>query len=115
MSANSAPPRRSLNTSSTRFITSTLLDFMLADPGINPLCVPIMQGWVIHNGQVLAIAIGSQVTTSFKDQTQAILKCKCNNFGMASRRSNNLAASLHQLRHGAEVFLGVCLLHEITT
>src|SRR5712692_2688964 len=97
MSANSAPPRRSLKTSSTRFRTSAFVDFMLAYLLVNPCCMPVVQAGVVDHGQVFEVAVGAKVGRSLEYQTQAVCKAQRNNLRMAAGRADDLPALLDQL------------------
>src|SRR5262249_33046921 len=105
MSARFAPPRRSLNTSSTRFATSALVDFMFADLGVEPCCMPIVQAGVVDHGQVLKVPVRPQVGRTLEGQAQPIGECHRANLRMAAGGGDDLAALLYQLLDRPEVDL----------
>src|SRR5262245_15876271 len=100
MSANSAPPRRSLKTSSTRLNTSALVDFMLAHLVVDPGGVPVVQPRVVDQGQVLRVPVRAQVGTALEGQAQAVGEGQGDHLGVAAGRAGDLAALLGQLLAG---------------
>src|SRR5258708_180163 len=101
MSWNSAPPRRSLNTSLTLFVTSALVDFMRANLLLNPCGVPIVKTEVINRGHLLHVFVRPQVCGPFPHEAQAVRKRQASDLGMAARRGHRLTAVFHQFLDGA--------------
>src|SRR5205823_7763308 len=106
MSANSAPPSRSLKTSSTRCATSRLLDFMLAHLLVDPCAMPVVQAGVVDHAQVLHVAVGPQVGAALECQAQAVGEGQRDHLGVAAGGADHLAALLDKLLDGPLVHLG---------
>src|SRR5262245_13827771 len=115
MSANSAPPSRSLKTSSTRFRTSALVDFMLAYLLVDPCGMPIVQACVVDDAKILHIPVRSQVGRTLEGQAQPIGERQRDNLGVAAGGADDLAALLDQLLDRPEVDLRAGLRHEVGT
>src|SRR5262249_30338453 len=109
MSANSAPPRRSPNTSLTRCATTTLVDFMLAHLLVDPCGVPVVQAGGVDDAQVLHVPVGPQVGRALEAQAQAVGEGQRDDLGMAAGAADGLAALLDQLLDGPLVDLGDAL------
>src|SRR5262245_19524198 len=102
MSARFAPPRRSLNTSSTRLRTSAFVDFMLAYLLVDPCAMPIVQVGVVDHGQILEVAVGPQVGRSLEGQLEPIGEGQRANLRMAAGGADDLASLFSQLLDRAE-------------
>src|SRR5215469_9646683 len=111
MSENSAPPRRSLNTSSTRRASSALVDFMLAYLGVDPCGVPVVQARVVDDGQVFEVAVGAEVGRPLEGEAQAVGEGQRHHLGVAAGGADDLAALFGQLGDGTLVDLRRCLGH----
>src|SRR5262245_59929606 len=106
MSANSAPPRRSPNTSLTRCATTALVDFMFADLLVDPCGMPVVQAGVVDHAQVLHVPIRPEIGAALEGQAHAVGEGQRDQLGVAAGTADGLAALLHQLLDGALVDLG---------
>src|SRR5437588_6059460 len=66
MSHSSAPSRRMRSNSSMRSLIWASVAFMFAHQLVNPCGVPIVQGRIVVQGKLFAVAVGPQVRTPFQ-------------------------------------------------
>src|SRR5262245_22128644 len=94
MSWNSAPPSRRRKISSTRCWMTSLVDLPLTVFLVDPGGVPVVQGGVVEQGELLDVSVRPQVRAALENQLQLVGEAQGRYFRVTARRGNGHAAGL---------------------
>src|SRR6516162_4478354 len=84
---NSAPSRRMRRTSSTRCRTVAFVGLLMgAHQGVNPTGVPVVDGVVVGQGELLPVAVGAQVSAALQAEPPAVRRGEGDNLRVGPRR-----------------------------